>query len=80
MLLVLLLLAYCYYYYYYRTTTSGVLLLFARIGAIIGSYVFGAFSNTSLISIPILLTAAVLLVSSVFSIFLPKTNRKTPLL
>ena len=66
-------------YFYFRSTASGVFLLLARIGAIMGTYIFGLFTSTSHVAIPVLLTAAILLSSAVLSLFLPRTTRKTAL-
>jgi len=51
-------------------------LLMARIGAIIGTNLFGEFVYISP-SIPILLVASVLLVGGVAALPIPKTTRKT---
>ncbi len=61
---------------YLRTTAAGIHLLMARIGAIIGTNLFGLFIRINP-SIPILLVACVLFVGSVVSLGLPKTTRKT---
>ena len=50
--------------------------MFARVGAIIGTNLFGLFIHVNP-SIPILLVASVLLVGSLASLPLPKTTRKT---
>lgn len=65
--------------FYFRSTASGVFFLLARIGAIMGTYIFGLFTSTSHVAIPVLLTAAILLSSAVLSLFLPRTTRKTAL-
>lgn len=49
-----------------------------RIGAIMGTYIFGAFPLSS-ITFPVLLTAAILSVGTLASLFLPWTTRKTTL-
>jgi len=60
----------------YRSTALGMHLLMARIGAIIGTNLFGEFVYISP-SIPILLVASVLLVGGVAALPIPKTTRKT---
>ena len=57
-------------------TSSSVHLLMARIGAIIGTNIFGLFVKMNP-SIPILLVASVFLVGSLSSVVLPKTTRDT---
>ena len=54
----------------------GIHLLFARIGAIIATNIFGLLLHVNP-SIPILLVACVLLVGSIAALPLPKTTRKT---
>ena len=60
----------------YRSTAMGVHFLMGRIGAIVGTNLFGEFVYVSP-SIPILLVAGVLLVGGITAIPLPKTTRKT---
>lgn len=57
-----------------RSTALGVHLLMARVGAIIGTNLFGVFVYTSP-SIPILLVASVLVVGALAALPLPKTTR-----
>ena len=57
-----------------RTTAAGLHLLMARIGAIIGTNIFGLFVKVNP-SIPILLVASFFLVGSVRSLGVPKTTR-----
>ena len=59
-----------------RSTAAGMHLLLARIGAIVGTNLFGLFIRVNP-SVPILLVAGVLLTGSVASIGLPKTTRNT---
>lgn len=59
-----------------RSTAAGVHLLIARIGAIIGTNIFGVFIRVNP-SIPILLVACILFVGGVAALGLPKTTRKT---
>lgn len=59
-----------------RATAAGLHLLMARIGAIIGTNIFGLFVKVNP-SIPILLVASILFVGTVSSLGLPKTTRKT---
>lgn len=59
-----------------RATAAGIHLLMARIGAIIGTNIFGLFIRVNP-SVPILLVASVLFVGGVASLGLPKTTRKT---
>ena len=59
-----------------RTTAAGLHLLMARIGAIIGTNIFGLFVKVNP-SIPILLIASFFLVGSVCFLGIPKTTRKT---
>jgi len=66
----------CTHTHTYRSTALGMHLLMARIGAIIGTNLFGEFVYISP-SIPILLVASVLLVGGVAAIPIPKTTRKT---
>lgn len=67
------------FYSIFRSTAVGVFLLLARIGAIIGTYIFGLFTSTSHVTVPVLLTAAILLTSAILSLMLPWTTRKTSL-
>ena len=60
----------------HRSTAMGVHLLMARIGAIIGTNLFGEFVNVNP-SVPILLVAVVFLLGGVAALPLPKTTRKT---
>ena len=59
-----------------RSTAAGVHLLMARIGAILGTNIFGAFISVNP-NVPILLVAVILLVGAVTALGLPKTTRKT---
>lgn len=61
-----------------RTTANGIHLLMARIGAIIGTNIFGEFININP-SVPILFVAFVLCVGGIAALPLPKTTRKTQL-
>ena len=61
-----------------RSSSQGIHLLFARIGAILGTNLFGLFIHINP-TIPILLVACLLLVGSLASLPLPKTTRKTVL-
>lgn len=59
-----------------RSTAAGVHLLVSRIGAIIGTNIFGVFIRVNP-SVPIFLVASVLFVGGVAALVLPKTTRKT---
>ena len=59
-----------------RTTATGTHLLMARIGAILGTNIFGLFVRVDP-TIPILTVACLFFVGSVASLGLPKTTRKT---
>lgn len=59
-----------------RSTAMGVHLLMARIGAILGTNIFGEFVYVNP-AIPIFLMASVLFVGGIAAIPLPKTTRKT---
>jgi hypothetical protein len=61
-----------------RASISGVCLMSARVGAIIGTYIFGAFSTAS-ITLPILSTAALMFIGGILSLGLPWTSRRTAL-
>ena len=61
-----------------RTTAGAVGLASVRIGAILGSILFGHFVDVSLI-VPILMVASVMAFGAVLSIFLPKTTKRTRL-
>ena len=49
-----------------------------RIGAIMGTYVFGMFSYSN-VTIPVLTTAALLSIGAIMSFFLPWSTRRTAL-
>lgn len=53
-------------------------LLIARVGAIIGTYCFGAFGYGTP-AVPIIIVVSLLVCGAVMGLFLPKTNRKTAL-
>ena len=59
-----------------RSTAAGIHLLCARIGAICGTNIFGAFIRVNP-SVPIIFVAVVLFVGAVTALGLPKTTRKT---
>lgn len=59
-----------------RSTAAGIHLLMARIGAIIGTNLFGLFIRVNP-SVPILFVAVILFTGAVTAIGLPKTTRKT---
>ena len=59
-----------------RSTAAGVHLLMARIGAILGTNIFGVFIRVNP-SVPILLVASILFVGCLVALGLPKTTRKT---
>lgn len=61
-----------------RTTAAGIHLLMARIGAIVGTNLFGVFIQVNP-GVPILLVASLFFVGSVAALILPKTTRKTSL-
>lgn len=61
---------------YLRSTAAGVHLIMARIGAIFGTNIFGAFVRVNP-TIPIILVAAILFVGALAALGLPKTTRKT---
>ena len=62
----------------HRTTATGVHLLMARIGAIVGTYMFGQFSYADP-TIPIIMVAVVMLIGTIAALPLPRTNRRTAL-
>lgn len=62
-----------------RSTALSVFILIARIGAIVGSYIFGLFTSTTHVTLPVLLTAGLLFISTVVSVFLPRTTKQTAL-
>ena len=62
--------------FFCRATASGILLSVARIGAILGTLVFGLFINTHP-SIPILIAGSCFVVAAICCLPLPATNRKT---
>jgi VNT family MFS transporter (synaptic vesicle glycoprotein 2) len=59
-----------------RSTAAGIHLLMARIGAILGTNIFGIFIRVNPF-VPILLVALLLLVGGVAALILPKTTRRT---
>lgn len=61
-----------------RSTASGVHLLMVRIGAIMGTYIFGMFSYSN-VTVPVLTTASLLSIGAIMSIFLPWSTRRTAL-
>ncbi len=63
-------------YYFIRTTAAGIHLVAARIGAIIGTNIFGAFVHVNP-NIPIFMVVAMLIVGALAALPLPKTTRKT---
>ena len=60
----------------YRTTSSGMLLSVARIGAILGTQIFGLFIHAHP-TIPILVTASCFVVGAICCIPLPATTQNT---
>lgn len=49
-----------------------------RIGAIMGTYIFGMFSYSS-VTVPVLTTAGLLSIGAIMSLFLPWSTRTTAL-
>ena len=62
----------------YRSTSSGILLSTARVGAILGTVLFGLFINVHP-TIPILITGSCFVAAAICSLLLPATSRKTVL-
>ncbi len=60
----------------FRTTAAGIHLVAARIGAIFGTNIFGAFVLVNP-NIPIFMVVAMLIIGAIAALPLPKTTRKT---